>query len=118
MSAQPKALSIADECEQSAEEWLQEVDTRMQAAAELRRLHAENKELVADRDSWADQASERLKDWDGLRQICEEKNALLRQALELLEDNREDVARVETTYMHTHYDPVLHAIKRHLENGS
>jgi len=26
MSAQPEALRIADECEQSAEEWLQEVE--------------------------------------------------------------------------------------------
>lgn len=43
-----------------------------------------------------------------------EQDALLRQALELLEDNREDVARVETTYMHKHYDPVVHAIRQHL----
>ncbi len=47
-------------------------------------------------------------------QRCQAKDALLRQALELLEDNREDVARVETTYMHKCYDPVLHAIRHHL----
>lgn len=100
MIAQPEALRIADECEQSAEEWLQEVETRKQAAAELRRLHAENKAAHA----------------VGIRQERElmECEALLRQALELLEDNREDVARVETTYMHKCYDPVVHAIKRHL----
>lgn len=57
MSAQPKALRIANECEQSADEWRNEVDTRMQAAAELRRLHAEN----------------------------EAKDSLLRQAVEALE---------------------------------
>lgn len=48
MSAQPEALRIADECEQSAEEWLQEVETRKQAAAELRRLHDENEALRSD----------------------------------------------------------------------
>lgn len=45
MSAQPEALRIADECEQSADEWRNEVDTRMQAASELRRLVAENEAL-------------------------------------------------------------------------
>lgn len=70
------------------------------AAAELRRLQAEN------------EANER-----NLCQLTDELAktvTLLRKALELLEDNREDVARVETTYMHTHYDPVVHAIKCHL----
>lgn len=54
MSAQPEALRIAYECEQSAKEWLQEVETRKQAAVELRRLHAENaaKDALL-RQAWA-----------------------------------------------------------------
>lgn len=34
-----------------------------EAAAHIRRLVAENEALRADRDSWADQASDRVKDW-------------------------------------------------------
>lgn len=104
MSAQPEALRIAYECEQSGIEWRAEVHTRLQAAAELRRLHAEN------------EANER-----NLCQLTDELAktvTLLRQALELLEDSREDVARVETTYMHKCYDPVLYAIRQHLEGKS
>ena len=62
MSAQPKALRLADECEQSGIEWRAEVHTRLQAAAELRRLHAEN----------------------------EAKDALLRQAVEAWDSNEID----------------------------
>lgn len=107
MSAQPEALPIrlADRLTDGiimGHDWPNTSDEllRVQAAAELRRLHAENKAAHA----------------VGIRQERElmECEALLRQALELLEDNREDEARVETTYMHKCYDPVLHAIKRHL----
>lgn len=112
MSAQPEALRIATRAERmfKALEGNETVPTMrvmefmQEAAVELRRLHAEN------------EANER-----NLCQLTDELAktvTLLRQALELLEDNREDVARVETTYMHKCYDPVVHAIKRHLENGS
>lgn len=57
MSAQPEALRIADECEQSAAEWRNEVDTRMQAAAELRRLVAENDTLREDLRKFREAAS-------------------------------------------------------------
>ncbi|WP_374520311.1 hypothetical protein [Hydrogenophaga sp.] len=93
MSAQPEALRIAYECEQSAKEWLQEVETRKQAAAELRRLHAEN------------EANER-----NLCQLTDELAktvALLRQAQEALETDD--------------WQKKLQAaidIKHHLENGS
>lgn len=112
MSAQPEALRLADWLQAAVQTYPQmsedepggyatEVDQVMdEAAAELRRLHAEN------------EANER-----NLCQLTDELAktvTLLRQALELLEDNREDVARVETTYMHKCYDPVLHAIRHHL----
>lgn len=60
MSAQPESLRIADECEQSAKEWLQEVETRKQAAVELRRLHAENEALkkVAEAERESRQAAQ------------------------------------------------------------
>ena len=38
---QPEALRIADMCEDSATLWAREIDTRKDAARELRRLHAE-----------------------------------------------------------------------------
>lgn len=41
----PVALLIADECEENAKAWHIEVETRMKAAAELRRLNAENTTL-------------------------------------------------------------------------
>jgi len=39
-------LALADECEESAELWLNEVKTRQQAAVELRRLDAVNRQLL------------------------------------------------------------------------
>lgn len=36
-----RALRLADECEESARAWANEIDTRERAAAELRRLHAQ-----------------------------------------------------------------------------
>ena len=36
-----EALRLADECEESARAWANEIDTRERAAAELRRLHAQ-----------------------------------------------------------------------------
>jgi hypothetical protein len=39
MSKQPDTLKLAQECEESAEMWAHEIDTRVKAAAELRRLH-------------------------------------------------------------------------------
>lgn len=39
MSKQPDTLKLAQECEESAEVWANEIDTRVNAAAELRRLH-------------------------------------------------------------------------------
>ena len=44
----PGALRLADACEESANEWRNEIDTRVDAAAELRRLHAENEALRRD----------------------------------------------------------------------
>jgi uncharacterized membrane-anchored protein len=35
------ALRLADECEESAQVWAHEIDTRKRAAAELRRLHVQ-----------------------------------------------------------------------------
>jgi hypothetical protein len=46
MSKQPKPLQLADECMESANCWANEIDTRLKAAAELRRLHAVNQELL------------------------------------------------------------------------
>ena len=37
----PEALRLADECEESAQVWAHEIDTRKRAAAELRRLHVQ-----------------------------------------------------------------------------
>lgn len=41
----PEALHIADACEDSATVWAREIDTRRDAARELRRLHAECESL-------------------------------------------------------------------------
>mgnify|MGYP001626311377 CR=1 FL=1 len=37
----PYALRLADECEESASVWANEIDTRQRAAKEMRRLQAE-----------------------------------------------------------------------------
>lgn len=42
---QPEALRLADECDASAIECLNETNTRRAAAATIRRLHAENEAL-------------------------------------------------------------------------
>lgn len=91
MSAQPEALRIADECEQSAEEWLQDVETRKQAAVELRRLHAEN----------------------------EAKNALLRQAVEALEKYDTPAQRLDGSPCREPIDKRLcAAIRQHLKGAN
>ncbi len=46
MSKQPKPLQLADECMESANCWANEIDTRLKAAAELRRLYAANQEML------------------------------------------------------------------------
>ena len=38
---QPDALRLADECEESANNWLHEIDTRLKAAKMLRAQHAQ-----------------------------------------------------------------------------
>jgi hypothetical protein len=93
MSAQPEALRLADECEQSGIEWRAEVHTRLQAAAELRRLHAE---VEASDRNLCDLTDNLIK-----------AVALLRQAHEALETDD--------------WQKKLQAaidIKHHLENGS
>ena len=45
----------------------------------LRDQEAEIADLKVDRDSWADQASDRVKDWDDMRQRAEKAEALLRE---------------------------------------
>jgi MOSC domain-containing protein YiiM len=130
MSAQPEALRIADECEQSGIEWRAEVHTRLQAAAELRRLHARIEVLEHYRKVYGQVSGilaytaevgpiepgdeitvRRLKmlvaDLHTYVQRCQAKDALLRQALEALETDA--------------WQKKLQAaidIKRHLENGS
>lgn len=64
-------------------------ETADQCVDHIRRLVAENEALKADRDSWADQASERLKDWDEMRQKNEALTALLRQAVEAMDIGHE-----------------------------
>lgn len=51
-----RALRLADECEESARAWANEIDTRQRAAAELRRLHAQ----AAQDEALLRQALERL----------------------------------------------------------
>lgn len=53
---QPEALRLADDCEESAQAWAHEIDTRQRAAAELRRLHAQ----AAQDETLLRQALERL----------------------------------------------------------
>ena len=40
-AARDRTLRLADECEESARAWANEIDTRQRAAAELRRLHVQ-----------------------------------------------------------------------------
>jgi hypothetical protein len=57
-------------------------------------------------------------DWDTVKAFDErhaEDTALLRKALEMLEDNRDAVVRVERPqYMRDYYDPVIAALKERL----
>ena len=48
MTKQQDPIALADACEESARAWANEIDTRLNAAAELRRLHAESLQLRAD----------------------------------------------------------------------
>lgn len=93
-------------------------DNLDKAAAHIRRLVAENETFQQKLRSTEATLQRGREVWNASAEAWNsdvaERDALLRQALELLEDNREDVARVETTYMHKCYDPVLHAIKHHL----
>lgn len=52
--------------------------------AKIRQMHREEIErLQVDRDSWAEQASDRVRDWDNMRQRAEEAEAqaAMRQAI-------------------------------------
>lgn len=44
---QPEVLRLADECEESANSWLHEIDTRLKSAKMLRAQHARIAELEA-----------------------------------------------------------------------
>ena len=48
---QAEAMSLADECEESATHWVHEIDTRFKAAKMLRAQHARIAELEADNAS-------------------------------------------------------------------
>lgn len=81
------AEALADECEESAEGWIIEVDTRMRSAAMLRRipaLEAERGVLLAAVEEWrklADWQSARLAKMDAERdQLRAELAALKRRA--------------------------------------
>lgn len=52
MNEKPEALRLADECEESAKAWANEVTTRQQAAAQLRSLHTENEALRKDAERY------------------------------------------------------------------
>lgn len=81
MSTQPEALRLAYECEQSGIEWRAEVHTRLQAAAELRRLHAENEA----KDALLRQAVEALQaayGWQATTPMLDAAIAAIRQHLE------------------------------------
>lgn len=60
----------------------------------LRDQEAEIADLKVDRDSWADQASDRVKDWDDMRQRAEKAEALLQEALRYLDRNQGDACAV------------------------
>lgn len=48
---QPEALRLADECDASAEQWLNETNTRRAAASTIRRLHEEKEALKREIES-------------------------------------------------------------------
>lgn len=82
---QPEALLIADQCDESAKLWANEVRTRRQAAALLRTQHA----------------------------AIERKDALLRQALEALENHTGNYKLTKSECVQ--YDVVLDAITKELQ---
>ena len=75
MNEKPEALRLADECDWSA---------KFKAAKELRRLHAENERLTANRDE-LDWMVQRLAVGEAL---LEAKNKRLREALEMIAGHR------------------------------
>ena len=79
MSTKPDALRLADECEESAQVWAHEIDTRKRAAAELRRLHVQSAQ----------------------------DEALLRQALEALESSDWYMGQLELS-VYSHDDTETH----------
>ena len=79
MSTKPDALRLADECEESAQVWAHEIDTRKRAAAELRRLHVQSAQ----------------------------DEALLRQALEALESSDWYIGQLELI-VYSHDDTETH----------
>lgn len=90
MSHEPEALRLADRL--TAAEFGPSVGLANQAANELRRL-------VADRDSWIEQASDRVKDYCDLLAECEADRAAMREVLESLEQGR-DALRADADQFH------------------
>lgn len=85
---QPEALILADKLEREARisPRIFVADERKEAAAELRRLHKENEALRADRDSWIEQASDRVKDCCDILAAREADREAMRMALETLKE--------------------------------
>lgn len=59
---------------------LPEIEEAKRLRARLAELEAQVRTLTADRDSWADQCSRRLADWDEMRQRAEKAEARLEAA--------------------------------------
>jgi hypothetical protein len=66
---------------------VEDISTMAEAASELESLERELATMTADRDSWRDQASQRVADWDAMRRERDE-------ALVALERIRQDRAHV------------------------
>lgn len=78
---QPEALRLLDTMGIS-----QRISWRRAAVAELCRLHKENEALRADRDSWIEQASDRVKDCCDILAAREADREAMRMALETLKE--------------------------------
>lgn len=82
---QPEALLIADQCDESAKLWANEVRTRRQAAALLRAQHTEIERLASCIKHANAQAERFEREWYLRGDAIERKDALLRQAHEAIE---------------------------------
>lgn len=95
MTQQPEALRLAELCEGSANAGSSEPWTRRQAAAELRRLHAEKERLageVANRNRRAlegDEAVTALENVHAYYEKLERINAQLLEALRFIADRQD-----------------------------